>query len=198
MDLCLVLNLEDQDGVSHRKKPSKFNKETSIEQLSKAIYSVWNIDEKKYQELFFNGHQILSLNSTLQQIGVKNDDEIVVPERTKFAHQAIACSKALEDSGFLIVYASFGPQWRDTISPMMRFVDRTQSALKQSATTFFSQKYPNAKIDFKSKQGGSRAGIVVIVTCNGEETTYYMKNYHHAGSSMSLQKYIKATSPGSS
>lgn len=55
--------------------------------------------------------------------------------------------------------------------------------------------YPNSKIDFKPKQGGSRAGIVVTVTCNDEETNYYMKTYHRAGSSISLQNSSKRHLP---
>lgn len=55
--------------------------------------------------------------------------------------------------------------------------------------------YPNSKIDFKPKQGGTRAGIVVAVTCNDEETNYYMKTYHHAGSSFSLQNTSKQHLP---
>lgn len=55
--------------------------------------------------------------------------------------------------------------------------------------------YPNSKIDFKPKQGGTRAGIVVMVVCNDKEVNYYMKTYHHAGSSISLQNTSKRHLP---
>lgn len=47
------------------------------------------------------------------------------PERTKFAHQAIANSQKLEDCGFLGIYVNFGAKWRDTIGQIMRFVKDT-------------------------------------------------------------------------
>lgn len=49
--------------------------------------------------------------------------------------------------------------------------------------------YPDAKIDFKPKESGTRAGIVVAVTCHDEVTTYYMKTYHHAGAGFSIPPY---------
>ncbi|CAB3405650.1 unnamed protein product [Caenorhabditis bovis] len=128
MELSLILNLQDHEGSSHRKKPLNFDKETSVEQLSKAINSLWNIDEK-YQELFFNGQQILSLKSTLQDIGVKDDDEIVVKhadlpwwneykrcveqvlkqrsDKVEMAKEAVQYYERLTKSGFFYVYAQF-------------------------------------------------------------------------------------------
>lgn len=72
-----------------------------------------------------------------------------------------------------------------------RFVDRTENALQKTATRFFSEKFPNSKIDFEAKRGGTRAGIIASVAHNDKETNYYMKTYHHAGSSMSLQSTSK-------
>ncbi|CAD6190101.1 unnamed protein product [Caenorhabditis auriculariae] len=92
------------------------------------------------------------------------------PERTKCAQRAIANSQKLEDSGFFEAYVNFVTVWIDTIGQMMRFVDRTRNAFEQSATKFFTKMFPNSTISFKPKQGGSRAGIVGTVTCNGEET----------------------------
>lgn len=55
--------------------------------------------------------------------------------------------------------------------------------------------YPNSKIDFKSKQGGTRAGIVVTVVCNDKKTNKYITTYHHASSSYSLQNTSKQHLP---
>lgn len=55
--------------------------------------------------------------------------------------------------------------------------------------------YPYSKIDFKPKQSGTRAGIVVTVVCNDKETNYHMKTYHHAGSSNYLQSTSKRYLP---
>ncbi|EFO84376.1 hypothetical protein CRE_19907 [Caenorhabditis remanei] len=107
-----------------------------------------------------------------------NDTEKEKSERTMCAQSAIDNSKRLEDSGFFLAYFNFVTVWIDTIGEMMRLVDRTQDAFEQSATRFFTKKFPNSTLKFNPKQGGSRAGIVVTVTCNGEETTYYMKTYH--------------------
>jgi hypothetical protein len=41
------------------------------------IKSLWEIDEE-HQELFYNGQQIINLDFSLQQIGIKNEDEIIV------------------------------------------------------------------------------------------------------------------------
>lgn len=79
--------------------------------------------------------------------------------------------------------------------PNFRFVDRTQNALKHAATAFFSDMYPNSEISFTPKQGGTRAGIVVRVASGDKVTTYYMKTYHHAGSSASLQNTSKRYLP---
>ncbi|CAB3409847.1 unnamed protein product [Caenorhabditis bovis] len=116
-------------------------------------------------------------------------------ERTKCAQRAIANSQQLEDSGFFEAYVNFVTVWIDTIGQMMRLVDRTRNAFEQSATKFFTKMFPNSTISFKPKQGGSREGIVVAVTCNGEETLYYMKTYHHAGSSTSLRNASKRHLP---
>lgn len=80
---------------------------------------------------------------------------------------------------------------------IFRFVDRTthSSALKQSATTFFSKLYPKSKIDFKPKQGGTRAGIVVSVIQESSEIIFFMKTYHNADSSSSLQNTSKRRLP---
>ncbi|KAF1762851.1 hypothetical protein GCK72_011114 [Caenorhabditis remanei] len=119
-----------------------------------------------------------------------NDTEKEKSERTMCAQSAIDNSKRLEDSGFFLAYFNFVTVWIDTIGEMMRLVDRTQDAFEQSATRFFTKKFPNSTLKFNPKQGGSRAGIVVTVTWNGEETTYYMKTYHRAGSTISRQNEL--------
>ncbi|CAI4224890.1 unnamed protein product [Auanema sp. JU1783] len=88
MDICFVLNLLDHDGVSHCKMPSIFKKETSIEQLNEFMRSVWQINVE-YQELFLNEQQILTLDSTLEELGVKKGDEIVVKHSR--LHAWVAC-----------------------------------------------------------------------------------------------------------
>ncbi|CAD6198016.1 unnamed protein product [Caenorhabditis auriculariae] len=77
MEIGLLLILQDQDGLSHGQKPVTFTDETTIKELSKAINSFMCIHQD-YQELYHNGKQIISLNSTLKQIGVKDGDEILI------------------------------------------------------------------------------------------------------------------------
>ncbi|EGT36628.1 hypothetical protein CAEBREN_31136 [Caenorhabditis brenneri] len=55
--------------------------------------------------------------------------------------------------------------------------------------------YPNSKIEFNQKTGGTRTGIVVVITYENEKATYYMKTYHHAGSSMSIQNMAGRKTP---
>ncbi|CAD6199796.1 unnamed protein product [Caenorhabditis auriculariae] len=185
--------------------------------LKKEIQSVTHIPAK-FQELQFRGEDLPVVERPI--LDIKCGEEIVVkhslleswraylllcdsaknikkgkPERTKCAQRAIANSQELEDSGFFEAYVNFVTVWIDTIGQMMRFVDRTRNAFEQSATKFFTKMFPNSTISFKPEQGGSRAGIVVTVTCNGEETLYYMKTYHHAGSSTSLQNASKRHLP---
>ncbi|ULT99950.1 hypothetical protein L3Y34_000903 [Caenorhabditis briggsae] len=187
--------------------------------LKKEIQSVTHIPPK-FQQLQLRGEDLPVVERPIQDI--KFGEEIVVkhylleswraylllcdsakdikkgkPERTKCAQRAIANSQKLEDSGFFEAYVNFVTVWTDTIGQMMRFVDRTRNAFEQSATKFFTKMFPNSTISFKPKQGGSRAGIVVTVTCNGEETLYYM-NLSSRRFFNFPAKCIKATPAGSS
>jgi len=77
MEITLILDLQDHTESSCQKRFFKFSTETTIEQLMRKIKHYLAIDEE-YQLLYFKGDQILSLNSTLQRIGLKDEDTIVV------------------------------------------------------------------------------------------------------------------------
>ncbi|EFO98448.1 hypothetical protein CRE_02671 [Caenorhabditis remanei] len=66
---------------------------------------------------------------------------------------------------------------------MTRLLDRTSVAFTESAKKFFNKKFPNSTLNFKEKSGGTRSGIVVTVTCDRKDTTYFMKTFHQAGTS---------------
>uniref|UniRef100_A0A914EJK7 Ubiquitin-like domain-containing protein n=1 Tax=Acrobeloides nanus TaxID=290746 RepID=A0A914EJK7_9BILA len=77
MEITLIIDLQDHTGSSHKKTSLKLSSETTVEQLKGEIKSLFLID-KQHQELYFKGDQILSLNSTLQRIGLKDENTIFV------------------------------------------------------------------------------------------------------------------------
>ncbi|CAB3405683.1 unnamed protein product [Caenorhabditis bovis] len=201
MELSLILNLQDHEGSSHRKKPLKFDKETSVEQLSKAINSLWNIDEK-YQELFFNGQQILSLKSTLQDIGVKDDDEIVVchtmlinwrtyiqmineikrmttsgvtDQRREIALKARIQLSPLYSSNFFGVYPSLAIEEVNIGKSLNFLIHNTKKYLHRSVSAYFQTAYPGKTVELKNKSeefAGVHLGVFVFID---NEPSYYAK-----------------------
>ncbi|CAJ0580575.1 unnamed protein product, partial [Mesorhabditis spiculigera] len=155
----------------HLFKPIEVDNQILYTDLKKKIESLICIP-KDFQQLQFRGEDLPVVLRPIQTI--RFGEELVVKHallgtwsayleycksasdtknprlaRTKFAHQAIACSKALQNSGFFVAYVAFFAQWSDTMGQMLRF---DQHDLKQSATTFFSKMHPNCKIDFKEKE----------------------------------------------
>ncbi|CAB3405572.1 unnamed protein product [Caenorhabditis bovis] len=148
MEIGLLLILQDQDGVSHRQKPITFADETTIKELSKAINSFWCIHQN-YQELYHNGKQIISLKSTLKQIGVKDDDEIVIykkavgiamkagPERMENAKEAVKLHTRLLEKGFFNVYSSFNEFRMENHHKVASWTDGNTELMREATVNHF-------------------------------------------------------------
>ncbi|CAI5454195.1 unnamed protein product [Caenorhabditis angaria] len=158
MEIGLLLLLQDQNGVSHRQKPITFTDETTIKELSEAINSFWFIHQN-YQELYHNGKQILSLKSTLKQIGVKDDDEIVIKhadlpwwieykecvelvlkqrsDKVEIAKEAVQHHERLTKSGFFNVYAQFNNFRRQNHTKVAAWTDGDVELIRKATEQYF-------------------------------------------------------------
>ncbi|CAI5437494.1 unnamed protein product [Caenorhabditis angaria] len=218
----LIIELHDEDDIVHDKFRYTFDNQDTLEKLENLIYSKLHINMTHQELLSECGKRILEPgNTNLQSIGLKDSSKLIVkhchldrwkaylsgikginnmgvskPTRMSFANLALSYSKDLEDSGFFNAYPKFSTEWLETNRQLRRFVNGTEGALKQAATTFFSKMYPNSKkIDFKPKEAGSRAGIKVTITDNDEDINFYMKMYHSTGSEFSLENTSKSQFP---
>ncbi|CAJ0578876.1 unnamed protein product, partial [Mesorhabditis spiculigera] len=214
----VIVRLVDGENVILRRRQIELDPQIFIADLEKEIESLTAI-QSKFQDVTFRGVP-LSPDSLHPLESIKNLEEIVVKhtyldrwrkyldaskivedlrmpkdKRTLNAHEGIGLSEILHASGFFMGYTTYFEKWNATIGGMMRYVDRTEDILKEAATTFFSKMYPNSNIAFKDKEGGTRIGIVVVVTCHDETTNYYMKTYHHAGTSLPVQSAGKGYPP---
>ncbi|CAI2327450.1 unnamed protein product [Caenorhabditis sp. 36 PRJEB53466] len=173
MEIGLLLILQDQNGVSHRQKPITFTDETTIKELSEAINSFWFIHQN-YQELYHNGKQIISLKSTLKQIGVKDDDEIVIKhselsrwtaykkcldlvlkktdDKKANARDAVRHHELLMKCGFFDAYLQFDDYRKQKHSKVASWTDGDINLIRDAAEQYFHRlhdlKRGNQESDF--------------------------------------------------
>uniref|UniRef100_A0A1I7U2J0 Ubiquitin-like domain-containing protein n=1 Tax=Caenorhabditis tropicalis TaxID=1561998 RepID=A0A1I7U2J0_9PELO len=161
MEISVVLILQDKKKVSHQKKPYLFNAQDTISDLSKVVKKVFNIDDI-YQELFHNGEQILSLTSTFEQWGIKNDDEIVVlhshlawwvkyeqlvesaisgTDRIRNAREAVRLHNRLLEKGFFDVYITFNDFQLKNHNQIASYADGSLLLMKEAAKNHFRAKH---------------------------------------------------------
>ncbi|CAB3405573.1 unnamed protein product [Caenorhabditis bovis] len=195
MEIGLLLILQDQDGVSHRQKPITFADETTIKELSKAINSFWCIHQN-YQELYHNGKQIISLKSTLKQIGVKDDDEIVIykkavgiamkagPERMENAKEAVKLHTRLLEKGFFNVYSSFNEFRMENHHKVASWTDGNTELMREATVNHFRALHFKRGADDEFTKN-----TLAYVQLHGEkEETKYNVKCHHFGSSSNSAK----------
>ncbi|CAD6187420.1 unnamed protein product [Caenorhabditis auriculariae] len=119
MEMCI--ELQDLDGVVYREFRFKFGMQDTLDHLNGVIESTWNIAQK-YQELFSeDGRKLIGFGEdSLQSLGLKHRSKVIfrharlgtwseylAPSEQSLLIKQSHVQKALEDSGFLIVYASF-------------------------------------------------------------------------------------------
>ncbi|CAJ0582616.1 unnamed protein product, partial [Mesorhabditis spiculigera] len=158
METVLVLVLHDAEGIRHRRKPEIFPNEMTIIELRKAINSLWGIDES-YQELYHNGEEILALKSTLQQIGAKDQDEIVIKHsdlplwgeykrcvelvlkqhtaKVAYAKEAVEHQELLTKSGFFKAYLQFNAYHSKNHPKVAAWTDGDVGLIRKAAEQYF-------------------------------------------------------------
>lgn len=219
MQLTLNVKLIDRDKLTHKHGVWEFSNQSRVSQVIQNVVKAWQIDVL-HVELYYKEERITDLSITLQALKVANKDEIFVKhgnldiwyeyvecwkrvkitaetkaEKTNYAHMGLQISKVLQNNGFFLTYVNFSKQWCDILGELMRFVDRTQEALRKSACSFFKKLFPNCEVTFLEKKSGTRAGIIVKVINGNDVKIYFMKTYHNAGSGTAVHATSKRHLP---
>ncbi|PIC54687.1 hypothetical protein B9Z55_003838 [Caenorhabditis nigoni] len=202
MEITLVLALHDHGTEPVSEMPMLFLEETTIVDLKKTIKSVHNIDEND-QELFHEGVQIVSPNSTIRQLGFKEEDVIVVKHtalrfwvdfllacegvndinedmevRRNFAQTAIDLSALLERSTFFVTHADLALEWMKKHGEAQRLIDPLLAAFKESAKEFFAREEPGSTIEVEPYYFENIDGVMAKVMNGDTPTRYYLKTYN--------------------
>uniref|UniRef100_A0A914CDZ8 Ubiquitin-like domain-containing protein n=1 Tax=Acrobeloides nanus TaxID=290746 RepID=A0A914CDZ8_9BILA len=213
MQISLVIDIQDNDEQSHDRTALEFSDEITVQQLKERIKSLWKIDDE-YQRLFHKEKQILSLKSTLKEIGIKNDDEIIVKhgmlsvwaqflsivelvevaknyDKPRHAKKAIQIRDQLINADFFRAYSKFIPIEKNTRQVIAHFEDNDDTKIKNAAIRFFEVMYgkaenPQIKIEFRQKAiDGMQGGFICDVKREAEITSFFLK-IHSARSSRSV------------
>jgi len=194
MEITLILDLQDHTESSCQKRLLELSSETTIKQLRRKIKHFFSIDEE-YQMLYFKGDQILSLDSTLQRIGLKNEDTIVVKhvllskfatfeellntgtndsnDKQDIAKKVRTLKETLDSSKFFEVYDRLYTGTREQYTELMRCLNNDHTVIMESVRHFLGANH--VKYLPGMKPGGSNAGFMFDFTCDGTTENYYLK-----------------------
>uniref|UniRef100_A0A7E4VL82 Ubiquitin-like domain-containing protein n=1 Tax=Panagrellus redivivus TaxID=6233 RepID=A0A7E4VL82_PANRE len=209
MEVELLLVVQDQDGVIYRQNAGTYAYEMTIKELSTVITSFWGIHQEE-QELYYNGKQIVSRLSTLKQLGLKNDDEIVIKHsylaqwsayvyrveefknaqisetRKDSAENAQRFYDQLRKSSFFSIYPIFDTAAAKHHKSISKFLDKRTRWIQNAAINFFTLsmfKGQSPAIEFEETNDGTRAAVICKVTVNSITHKYRIKTPHNAGES---------------
>uniref|UniRef100_A0A914EP93 Ubiquitin-like domain-containing protein n=1 Tax=Acrobeloides nanus TaxID=290746 RepID=A0A914EP93_9BILA len=162
--ITLFIHLHDHEESLHKKTYFKFSNEATVENLKKEISSLWQFDER-HQELYYNGDQINDPNSTLQKIGIKSKDTIIVKHirwenwrqftkmveiareaikgkqehKTKEAIDlAINQTKGLKEAKFFLAYPALLDIFTSFNKEFAPYVDADRAYMDRAAQDYFS------------------------------------------------------------
>ncbi|CAI4230484.1 unnamed protein product [Auanema sp. JU1783] len=197
--MFLTVDLRDSEGFSHKIKQILFHDQATILDLRHKLKEKFFIN-KSDQILFHNGQRIDLLFGTLEEIGVKHGDTILLkhdkldmwlvccdfagklakknaePVKARLAKHASKILVILEDSNFFVTYTSFHDKLEELSGMFDCYVIGIEESIQKAVRVYFKKFFADEALAIKfspKPSTGAQGGFIAHVA----DDIFFVKNH---------------------